>query len=230
MSPDHRPHVAMLAIAMGLSSVSVGCIPVYREPPNRPPCRIYASAPAVAFGVAALNTGVAGYALVEGSGAPVLDGVIVAAALGFGIHAAVLGVRGLDYETCPRRPTSPELESTASRRIRQRVRGGRPPPEREAVPQTPSREDVVQAMAQVRDRVARCASGGVVKVDFAFSSGGSLFEHGLAPGHALRLGEQRCVLDATHGVRMPSFSALAFRVRFPFRLGEPAGDAPEQQP
>lgn len=89
------------------------------------------------------------------------------------------------------------------------------------VPETPSRQAVVAAMAPVSDAIAACGARagvrGTVPIRLVFESSGAVIELTIPPEHeSTELG--LCFRDAARAARVPPFSRPRFVVTYPFRF------------
>lgn len=93
--------------------------------------------------------------------------------------------------------------------------------EPEPVPETPSRQSVVDAMTPLYAAISECGarSGvhGAVTIRFVFDSSGAVTELTIPPEHAsTQLG--LCFRDTARAARVPPFRRPQFTVSFPFRF------------
>lgn len=95
-----------------------------------------------------------------------------------------------------------------------------PPPPPPAVPETPSRSDVAQALseraADVRSCTAGSTTGGQVTVHVRFESSGAV-QRATVNSTTLPESVKRCIAEAVQKARVPPFRASEFNVNFPYR-------------
>jgi len=102
-------------------------IKLYEVRPGRPPCRVFESAPSVAFLFSGLGFANAGYLVLkeddEGD-IEELDTALAAVIAAFAVYNFVLGVQGLDYETCEVPDGEPISEAGRARPVGYRGAAG----------------------------------------------------------------------------------------------------------
>ena len=86
-------------------------------------------------------------------------------------------------------------------------------------PATPARGEILVAMNAIKPAVEACTAGdahGVFVLRVAFSGDGRVREAS-AQRSELEPAQERCVLDAVRGLRLPAFSQDQFALTYPFR-------------
>lgn len=95
-----------------------------------------------------------------------------------------------------------------------------PPPPPAAVPETPSRNDVAQALSERAADVRACTTGsttgGQVVVRVRFESSGAV-QSVTVNSTTLPDAMRSCIAEAVQKARVPPFRASAFNVNFPYR-------------
>lgn len=95
-----------------------------------------------------------------------------------------------------------------------------PPPPPPAVPETPSRNDVAQALAErageVRSCTAGSTTGGQVTVHVRFQPSGAV-QSVTVNSTTLPESVRSCIAQAVQKARVPPFRASTFNVNFPYR-------------
>lgn len=89
------------------------------------------------------------------------------------------------------------------------------------IPETPTRESVVQAMSSVTAAVSACAphSNELVPVRFTFrGSDGQAVDAQITGQTSLTTAERACITRAARSARLPPFRRPDYRVNYPFRL------------
>lgn len=95
-----------------------------------------------------------------------------------------------------------------------------PPPPPAAVPETPSRNDVAQALgersAEVRSCTTGSTTGGQVTVHVRFESSGAV-QSVTVNSTTLPESMRSCIAEAVRKARVPPFRMSEFNVNFPYR-------------
>jgi len=88
-----------------------------------------------------------------------------------------------------------------------------------ALPQTPSREQVVAGFEAVQDALAQCAAGkhGVAEIDATIANSGRI-SHALIGGNFQGSPEGSCMARVVRGARFPQFRQPMLKVSYPVAL------------